>query len=120
MRSTTTSRVGGPLAAMFLSAVLVAPGTALAGPAAAPAVPFRGSIQMVESVVVEFPTLFSVGIGRGEATHLGRFTVTRQSTVDIPTDVAIGSAQLIAANGDTVLTEFVGGSDPTEDPDVLL
>ena len=118
MTCITKSIVGLPMTAMFLTAALAA--TALAGPAAAHQVPFKGSIQMFESVVVQFPTLFSDGQGSGEATHLGRFTVTRQAVVDIPTDVAVGSAHFTAANGDSVFTESVAQSDPTEDPDVLL
>src|SRR4051794_5361864 len=79
MRTITTSRFGTYLVTTILTAALVAPATMLADSQTAHPVPFKGSIQMVESVVVEFPTLFSVGIGTGEATQLGRFTVTRQS-----------------------------------------
>ena len=50
---------------------------ALAGPAAAEKeVPFRGSIQGVEIADVQFPKLFVDASGSGNATHLGRFTVT--------------------------------------------
>ena len=86
MQSITKSRLGGQLAATILTVVLVSPGPAFARPAAAFSVPFKGAIQMHEDVVIQFPTLFSVGLGMGEATHLGRFTVTRHSTVDLLTD----------------------------------
>lgn len=120
MKSIMKSILGRSFAGTFLIAALASPATVHAQPARAHPVPFKGSIQMVETVAVQFPTLFSVGNGTGEATHLGEFTVARQAVVDIPTDVATGFAQFTAANGDRVLTQFVGQSDPTGDPDVLL
>jgi len=57
-------------------------------------------------------------IGTGEATHLGRFTVTYQVEVDLPTSMGIGSATFKAANGDSVFAEFIGQGNPTQDPDV--
>ena len=58
-----------------MTAVLLT--AALAGPAAAEKqVPFKGSVQAVESYDIQFPTMFVDTTGTGEATHLGRFTVT--------------------------------------------
>jgi hypothetical protein len=48
-----------------------------------------------------------------------RSPTRKEAVVDIPTDVAVGSAHFTAANGDSVLAEFVAQSDPTEDPEVL-
>ena len=80
--------------------------TALAGPASAgKSVPFKGSVQAVESYEVQFPTLFVDTSGSGNATHLGRFTVTWEFTVNLFTGEGIGSAHFIAANGDSLFTE---------------
>ena len=38
--------------------------------------PFRGAIQAVETGEFQFPTVFVDGSGTGNATHLGRFTVS--------------------------------------------
>jgi hypothetical protein len=82
-------------------------------------VPFKGKIQAVESFDVQFPTLFVDGSGSGNATHLGRYTVTYESEVYIPTLMGSGSAHFIAANGDRLRTDVTGQANPTEDPDVL-
>jgi hypothetical protein len=82
-------------------------------------VPFKGSLQAVESFDVQFPTLFVDGSGSGNATHLGRYTVTYESEVYIPTLMGSGSAHFIAANGDSLLTDVTGQANPTENPDVL-
>jgi hypothetical protein len=52
-------------------------GTDGLGPAAAKtAVPFKGSLQATESYEFQLPTMFVDASGSGNATHLGRFTVT--------------------------------------------
>jgi hypothetical protein len=92
---------------------------ALAGPAAAAQqVPFKGSLQAVESYVVQFPTLFVDASGTGKATHLGRFTVTYQVEVDLLTGGGPASIHLVAANGDAIFATGSGQDSPTEDPDV--
>jgi len=83
-------------------------------------VPVKGSIQEVESYdYSQFPTLFVDGSGSGNATHLGRFTVTYKWEVDLQALVGIGTFHFIAANGDSLFTEATGQASPTEDPDVL-
>ena len=100
-----------------MTAVLLT--AALAGPAAAvQQVPFKGSVQAVESYDVQFPTMFVDTTGSGEATHLGRFTVTWEFTVNLLNGAGIGSAHFIAANGDSVFTESLGQGDPTETPGI--
>jgi hypothetical protein len=112
MKIIMKSILGLQMTAMFLT-------VALAGPAAAEKpVPFKGSVQAVETSDVQLPTLFVDAIGTGNATHLGRFALTYQVEVDIPTAAAIGSAHFIAANGDSVFTEFIGQGNPTADPNV--
>jgi hypothetical protein len=99
---------------MYLQMTALLLTASLAGLAAAEKEkPFRGSIQAVETSVVQFPTLFVEASGSGNATHLGRFTVTYEFEVNIPTFTGIGSAHFIAANGDSLFTEVTGlGTDP--------
>ena len=88
---------------------------ALAGPASAgKSVPFKGSVQAVESYDIQFPTMFVDTSGTGNATHLGRFTVTWEFTVNLVTTEGIGSAHFIAANVDSVFTESTATGSPTE------
>src|SRR4051794_26163265 len=98
-----------------LSALLLT--SALAGPTALKDVPFRGSVQAVETSIVHPPTLSIDASGSGNATHLGRFTVTYEVTVNLSTRASIGSAHFIAANGDSIFTEFVGQGHPIEGSD---
>jgi hypothetical protein len=92
----------------------------LAGPnAAGKEVPFKGSIHSVETYVTQFPALFVDSSGSGEATHLGRFTVTSEFEVNLLTLAGSGSAHFIAANGDSLFTDVTGQATPTDDPDVL-
>ena len=82
--------------------------------------PFRGAIQAVETGEFQFPTVFVDGSGTGNATHLGRFTVSYEAEVNVLTEVAVGLYHFIAANGDSLLTELIGHGYPTENPDVVL
>ena len=117
MKNITKAIIYLQMAAMLMSA-------ALAGPAAAhKQVPLHGSIQAVESPNVHFPTLFVHSSGSGNATHLGKFTVTHDFEVDLPTFIAIGSAQFIAADGSSIFTDTIAlgaAPIPTETPDVVL
>ena len=91
----------------------------LAGPASAEkSLPFKGSVQAVESYEVQFPTMFVDTSGWGDATQLGRFTVTWEFTVNLLNGAGIGSAHFIAANGDSLFTESLGQGDPTETPNI--
>jgi hypothetical protein len=92
----------------------------LGGPAAAQkGVPFHGTLQGVETDVAEFPTLFVDGSGTGIATHLGRFTVTWEATVNLVTGSGSGVFHFIAANGDSIFTEDLGQAEPTDPPGVF-
>jgi hypothetical protein len=52
--------------------------------------------------------------GQGQATHLGHFTQTADTTVDLATGNARGTWTLTAANGDMIfLTMTAYGIDPT-------
>ena len=85
--------------------------------AAEKTVPLRGSIQAVEMSVVQFPSLFVHASGSGNATHLGRFTVTYEVEVNLLNRASIGSAHFIAANGDSIFAEFIGQGNPIEGSD---
>jgi hypothetical protein len=76
----------------------------------------HGSLQAVETNQVTFPTLNVTGSGSGHATHLGRFSITFQATVYLPTLSATVAAHLVAANGDTLFAEGTGQGDLTVAP----
>jgi hypothetical protein len=93
---------------------------ALAGPAAAKKqVPFHGSLEGAEIDVVQDTTLLVDGSGTGIATHLGRFTVTWEATVNLLNNSGVGSFVFTAANGDSIFTDQVGQAEPTETPGVF-
>jgi hypothetical protein len=105
------------VAAMLLTASLGVPAAALNQ------VPFKGSIQGQEIDTPEGgppPTTVNVeGSTTGIATHVGQFSFSYQLTVILANGTATGSAQLIAANGDSVFTTVAGSSEPTTTPGVL-
>lgn len=104
----------------LLTAVILA--AACTSPAAANNVPFKGTIDSVETTVavfppdVQFPTLLVEGSGSGNATHLGAYTVTFTFEVNLDDFTASGSYEFVAANGDRVFTDVIGqGTVPDED-----
>ncbi len=104
-----------------MTAMLVT--SAFAGPKAEhKQVPFRGSIQGVEIATVEFPLLFVDATGSGNASHLGRFTMTYELEVDLLTRPfhTFGSAVFTAANGDRLFTDIVGLGTPDGDFDSVV
>ena len=112
MKNITKTILYLQMTALFLTAALADPG------AAGKAVPFKGTIQAVETFDVDFPTLFSHGSGAGQATHLGRFAVTYEFEINIPAASGTGPAHFVAANGDSLFTEVTGQASPTADPDI--
>ncbi|MBE0544779.1 MAG: hypothetical protein IH623_25860 [Verrucomicrobia bacterium] len=101
------------ITAMFLTA-------ALAGPGAEKAVPFKGTLQQVESHVVQFPVVAAEAIASGNATHLGRYTMASEFEVNLLTFTGSGFADFIAANGDSLFTEVTGQASPTDNTDFLI
>ena len=105
------------MSALFLTA-------ALAGSVSPEAqVPFKGSIQTAEILDFSgFPTaVTSSAVGTGNATQLGRFTVTWDVVIDFTHEggpLAIGSGTFRAANGDSLFTDILGRGNLTENPDV--
>ena len=73
------------LAAMSLIAVFASP--VLAGQET----PFKGSLAMVQTGVVQGETLIVDGSGVGNATKLGRFSMTYQEQVDLSTGIGTGT-----------------------------
>jgi hypothetical protein len=66
--------------------------------------PFRGTLQATETADGALRHL----VGTGEATHLGRFTLTSEFTVTSPPPRASGTATWTAANGDEIFTTVIG------------
>jgi hypothetical protein len=105
------------VAALILTAALAVP------VAAQKQVPFKGAMQGRE---IDTPqggpppnTLSIDGRTRGIATLVGQFSFTYQLTVTLANGTATGSAQLTAANGDSIFTTVAGSSEPTATPGVL-
>ena len=105
------------VAAMLLTAVIAVSAAALKQ------VPFKGFLQGHETDTPEGgppPTTVNLdGSATGIATHVGQVSFTYQLTVTLATGTATGSAQLTAANGDSVFTTVAGTSEPTTTPGVL-
>jgi hypothetical protein len=100
---------------MFAAACAEAPSapTSLSSPVGGAAVtearggselPVRGTLEATET---EDGALHHL-VGTGEATQLGRFTLTSDFTVDSTTATAIGTAIWTAANGDQIFTTTTG------------
>jgi hypothetical protein len=89
----------------------------LSGPATAGTqVPFKGSssgVVRVESIDFPLgqpgpPVVTTTVAGEGQATHLGRFTVTARVVIDVPNNTVLGNWVLTAANGDQLFVTFEG------------
>jgi hypothetical protein len=101
------------------------PSTAISGTAATDAkggssLPFKGTLQSNERVVLETATGDVRHLeGTGNATHLGRFILIADFTVT-PTGDATGTATWTAANGDKILVDVVGHGDIVVFPTVTI
>jgi hypothetical protein len=96
------------LAALTLSAPAMAAGKP---------VPFKGRSSGVVTTVGIDPVagvVYTHAEGQGQATHLGHFTQTGDTTVDLVTGNARGTWTLTAANSDMLFLEMTAyGIDPT-------
>jgi hypothetical protein len=89
---------------------------AMSGPARAGAQePFKGTssgVVRVEDVNFSdpsgLPIITTTLRGVGNATHLGRFTVTTTVVINVPAGTVLGDWVLTAANGDQLFASFVG------------
>jgi hypothetical protein len=101
--------------------LLAAISLVFAGPAlASQQIPFKGSLAAVETDVVQGGTLVVDGSGVGQAVELGRFAMTYHVTVDLGTSGSVGSANFVAANGDSFSTTIIGQGTPTADPTIVM
>jgi hypothetical protein len=82
---------------------------------AAKPVPFKGSIRGDVTVTpLDPPFGFVLIEGGGNATKLGRYTVTIPHIVNFATATGEGQYLFTAANGDTLSADFTGFAVPTE------
>ena len=81
-------------------------------------VPFKGTFDARDAGVVQFPTLLINGGGAGTASHIGRFTFTYTTKVDLTNALSSGVIQLVAANGDVINGVSVGRGEPTDTPNL--
>jgi hypothetical protein len=79
----------------------------------------KGAIQSAETYAINFPIMSVAGNGSGHATQLGRFTVRYEVEVNLLTIAGIGSAQFVAANGDSLFAEGTGQATETGIPGVF-
>jgi hypothetical protein len=107
------------IVALLLAILIVS--TTLAAASAGKPLPLKGSIEALETYQINGPTMSVTATGSGEATHLGRYTVSYEVKVDLPTGTGTGlSAHYVAANGDSLFAEGSGQATPTDDPNVFL
>ena len=112
-------KLSAPTIVAVLLATLVV-GTTLAAASAKRPLPFKGSIEALETYQVNGQTMSVTASGSGEATYLGHYTVSYQVQVDLPTGTGTGlSAHYVAANGDSLFAEGSGQATPTDDPNVF-
>jgi hypothetical protein len=89
-------------------------GDAVAAAKAGSALSFKGRLESTERVVSTAPDDSSALRhldGTGNATHLGRFTVSADFTVVMATGDATGTATWTAANGDQIRASVAGHGD---------
>jgi hypothetical protein len=110
MKSIRSHLLAGLSAAAAFATIALAAGQNL---------PFRGTVECVENNTIVFPTLFVNLEGVGQATHLGRFRMSMQGTVDLVTRAGTNTAEFVAADGSRIFASVVGQATPTGEPDQL-
>ena len=110
------SQISSPRRPALWALLLVLSGSTLL--AQANTVPFKGAFDARDTGVVQFPILLINGGGVGTASHLGRFTFTYTTKVDLTNALSSGVIQLVAANGDVINGVTVGRGEPTAVPNV--
>src|SRR6266498_4777746 len=104
---------------MVLLLVTVLTITSFAAPSAEKQLLLKGSLQATETHLVTPPTMFVDATGSGNATQLGLFTINFQAEVYLPTLSSSVSAELIAANGDSLFAEGSGQGTLTSTPGIV-
>ena len=115
MKTITRSNIYLPMAAMILTAALAVPA------AAKEQVPFKGTLQGLDvHLGMPSPGIGLLGTsGTGIGAHVGQFSFTQESTVNLANGTLTGSGHWIAANGDSIDTTFVGFGGPADTPDIF-
>jgi hypothetical protein len=101
------------LVSMLLAAVLLS--TAFTAQASA-GVPFKGTLEAIETQTINFPYMIVNGQGSGNATHLGRYAYSFQGTVFIPELSGEMTVTFTAANGDKIYAQGTGFATPSGTP----
>jgi hypothetical protein len=100
-------------AGLMLAALTLLP---LAHPAmAGDQVPYKAEeVGVVTKGAFQFPFAHESTVAEGEATHLGRYTLTGDFVVDVRSGIATGVFTLTAANGDKLFLDMQGHAVPTD------
>ena len=80
--------------------------------------PLRGSFTLADRSTITPPTMLIQGTGEGNATHLGRFTMTVADVVTLATATSSGTLTFTAANGDQLFATTAGGEDQFTPPNI--
>ena len=123
MTTRTRSHVYVSVAAMILTAVLAVPAAAQNSCAGFAPGCFKGTFQGQDAHDILPPEATSVVIrttATGVGTNLGRFSLDREVTGNLLNFTAAGSAQWVAANGDSVYTTVVGQAELSDLPGGFL
>ena len=123
MTTRTRSQIYVSIAAMTLTAALAAPAAAQTSSADFAPGCFRGTFQGQDAHDTLPPGATSVVIrttATGVATRLGRFSLDREVTANLLDFSAAGSAQWVAANGDSIYTTVVGQAELSDLPGGFL
>lgn len=114
--SSPTAPTGAAPAAISLNgsmSALSVMGDSAQSSRAAALVPFNGSLEgEYGEPSGEFPIFHESIGGEGHATHLGRYALAIEETVNLLNASAVGTLVLSAANGDTVTGTFTGHAQP--------
>lgn len=79
----------------------------------------KGSIESVETYEINPPIMHVTASGSGQATQFGQFTVSYEVDVNLETVAGTGSAQFVAANGDSIFAAGTGQATATNTPGVF-
>ena len=108
-------KISVPTTIALLIATALVSTTLVAAVSAKKELPFKGSFKAVETYQPDLPAISVTATGSGQATQLGRFTVSYQVEVNVQTGAGTGlSAEFVAANGDSLFAEGSGQATPTE------
>ena len=106
--------------AIGLVLVIVLVSATFAAPTTGRELLLKGSIQSLETYVVNFPVMSVTASGSGNASQLGKFTVSYTVQVNLLTNEGSGAvAEFVAANGDKLFAEGTGQATATSTPGVF-